>query len=82
MMLLCLERWFINSASQETLMQNRFNELLLIFILLALAVVVGVDRVFVETSATQLISGLLTGLLIGGGIVFLIRLASRPFQMD
>lgn len=61
-------------------MKTRIDDLLMAFLILAMAIVTVIDRFVAETTVSQFVIGLLTGLTIVGAIFYIIRLASQTKQ--
>jgi hypothetical protein len=61
-------------------MHNRIDDLLLAVLLLSLALTTGLDHFVAESPLTQFVTGLLTGLTIVGGIVYVYRIATQYGQ--
>jgi hypothetical protein len=61
-------------------MESRLDHLLLAFILLAVPVVLAIDRFIEVSAATQFVIGLLIGLTIVAGIVYTYRVSSQTTQ--
>jgi predicted membrane channel-forming protein YqfA (hemolysin III family) len=61
-------------------MSNRVDSLLSAFLLLALAIIVSADRFITETPLSKFLLGVLAGLTIVGGIVYVYRISWQSGQ--
>jgi len=61
-------------------MKTRMDDLLMALLILFMAIATIIDRFVAETTVSQFVIGLLTGLTIVGAIVYIIRMASQTKQ--
>lgn len=61
-------------------MHNRLDDLLLAFILLSIPLIQGIDHFVEETPVSQFVTGVLIGLAIASGLVYVYRISSQSTQ--